>query len=333
MGVLYSTIIYRPPYPSQSFAGRNIIVTGSNSGIGREAARHFARLGASRVILAVRNVKAGEEAKRDIVASTKRANVVDVWELDLARYASVKAFAAKAERELKRLDIVILNAAVATGKYETPEGLESHVTVNVVSTFMLMVLLLPLQRKTAKSLAPTEARPHTSLVGSGIHRWVKLLPSVQPEDKVLSTLSDEAKSAERINNIPANYIYTKKIQAMLTREIASRLSADEVIFSSTCPGLVRTGLRRELTGLVATVLNAMARTPEVGSRTVLAAAEADKESHGKWFHDAIAQNDESSSGYGEDILSTQGKDLSERVWREIEEILQREGVDIVTAFK
>ena len=49
----------------QSFTGQTVIVTGSNVGLGKGAARHFARLDAEKVILAVRN-----EAKQDIERST-----------------------------------------------------------------------------------------------------------------------------------------------------------------------------------------------------------------------------------------------------------------------
>jgi retinol dehydrogenase-12 len=71
MGFLYSQLFVTPAYPTTSCANQTITVTGANIGLGREAARHFARLGAAKVILAVRNTEAGEEAKNSIVTSTK----------------------------------------------------------------------------------------------------------------------------------------------------------------------------------------------------------------------------------------------------------------------
>jgi NAD(P)-dependent dehydrogenase (short-subunit alcohol dehydrogenase family) len=87
MGFLYSQLFVRPQYPTKSFAGQTVIVTGSNVGLGKEAARHIARLGVSKLILAVRNVDAGEEAKGDIESTTNCGKmVIEVWQLDLSSY-------------------------------------------------------------------------------------------------------------------------------------------------------------------------------------------------------------------------------------------------------
>ena len=151
---LYSQFFITPPYPTRDLAGETIIVTGANVGLGLEAARHFVRLNASKVILGVRSAEKGEAAKKDIESTTKRTNVVEVWPLDLCNYASVKAFATKAA-ELPRLDAVVENAAVAAGKFELAEDNESTITVNVVSTFLLALLLLPILRKTPKNSPPS----------------------------------------------------------------------------------------------------------------------------------------------------------------------------------
>lgn len=58
--------------------GRTYIVTGSNSGLGLETARHLVEFSASCVILAVRNLTAGENAKNEIEKSTGRKGVVQV---------------------------------------------------------------------------------------------------------------------------------------------------------------------------------------------------------------------------------------------------------------
>lgn len=106
---LYSQLFITPTYPRTSCANKTIIVTGANVGLGKEAARHFVRLGAAKVILACRSVEKGEAAKKEIEAGEKREGVVEVWSLDLQSFDSVKEFAKRAEG-LERLDAVVENA-------------------------------------------------------------------------------------------------------------------------------------------------------------------------------------------------------------------------------
>lgn len=145
---LRSQTIVHLPLPTNDVSGQTIIVTGANTGLGREAARHFVKLGADTVIIACRTVSKGEDAKKDIEATTGRTGVVEVWELNLSSYASVEAFAARAQ-QLPRLDALLENAGVYTYKWEITEDNESTITTNVVSTFLLALLLVPKLRESA----------------------------------------------------------------------------------------------------------------------------------------------------------------------------------------
>jgi retinol dehydrogenase-12 len=120
----------------------NPTVIGSNCGLGLEAARHFTRLNASIVILACRDAEKGSKAKASIEETTKRIGVVEVWHVDFAAFNSVKAFCKRAQ-SLERMDILIANAGIATPKFELLEGFESTITVNVISTFLMIMLLVP----------------------------------------------------------------------------------------------------------------------------------------------------------------------------------------------
>lgn len=134
-------------------------------GMGLEAARHFVRLGAAKVILAVRSTSKGLAAKSSIEASTKRFNVVEVWELDLASYASVLAFGERV-KGLDRLDVVIENAGIYLFEFGMLEQDEATITVNVVSTMLLAMLLLPKLRESARVTGKT---PVLSFTGSFTH--------------------------------------------------------------------------------------------------------------------------------------------------------------------
>jgi retinol dehydrogenase 12 len=172
------------PVPTKQFTDQTIIVTGSNTGLGLEAARHLVRLGATKVILAVRSIDRGNAARESIEKSTGRTGVVEVWELDLARYASVRAFAERA-RTLDRLDVVVENAGVLTQKFSMAEDNEITVTVNVVSTLFLALLLLPKLRETSTKLGKNTVLTFT---GSFVH-WITPFP----ERKAKNILEETAK--------------------------------------------------------------------------------------------------------------------------------------------
>ena len=120
----YSQFFITPPVPSQDCTGKTIIVTGANVGLGKEAARHYVRLNAEKVILACRSLEKGETAKKDIEATAKRTGVIEVWPLDLSTYQSVKDFAERA-KTLRRLDSIVENAGISTDKFKSFEGNES----------------------------------------------------------------------------------------------------------------------------------------------------------------------------------------------------------------
>ena len=147
LAFMRSQFFNTPPYPTKKYTDQTIIVTGSNAGLGLEAARHFVRLDAAKVILAVRNLEKGDAAKKSIEQSSGRTGVVEVWQLDLAHYESVRFFAKRA-MGLERLDVVVENAGILTGKFVMMEENESSVTTNVVSTVLHALLLLPKLRET-----------------------------------------------------------------------------------------------------------------------------------------------------------------------------------------
>lgn len=170
------------PYPNTDYKNQTIIVTGANVGLGKEAARHFCRLGAEKVILACRDLEKGQQARADIEASTGRKDVVYVWEIDLASFQSVKDFCQRAATELDRVDVVIENAGIAIGTYvEVDGGFESSIGVNVISTFLMAFLLLPTLRKTAMRF---NVEPRLVVISSDAHMFVRisltaLIPTVR----------------------------------------------------------------------------------------------------------------------------------------------------------
>jgi NAD(P)-dependent dehydrogenase (short-subunit alcohol dehydrogenase family) len=115
-----------------SFAGRTVIVTGANSGLGLVTARELARVGA-KTILAVRNTAKGDEA-----AATMTGDV-EVRKLDLQDLASVREFAAT----IDSVDVLINNAGIMAVPYaQTVDGFESQIGTNHLGHFALTNLLV-----------------------------------------------------------------------------------------------------------------------------------------------------------------------------------------------
>lgn len=113
--------------------GRNVIVTGANSGLGRVAASALAGAGAH-VILAVRDLEAGEAAAAAMPGET------EVRKLDLASLASVREFAQGFDGELH---LLINNAGVmASPLRRTEDGFELQLGTNHLGHFALTNLLL-----------------------------------------------------------------------------------------------------------------------------------------------------------------------------------------------
>jgi retinol dehydrogenase-12 len=180
---LYQQFFVTPVCPTTDCTGKTIIVTGANTGLGKEAVRHLVRLNADRVILTSRTASKGQAAAKDIEQTTGRKGVVEVWDLDLENYDNVKEFAERV-KTLKRLDAIIENAGKNTMTYSEVAGNESTITVNVVSTFLLALLVLPKLQETAQiyNIVPT-----LSIVSSEVH----YLTSVSELLRILCTVGHD----------------------------------------------------------------------------------------------------------------------------------------------
>jgi NAD(P)-dependent dehydrogenase (short-subunit alcohol dehydrogenase family) len=307
MSFLYRQLLVKPAYPTQMLNGQTVIVTGSNTGLGKEAARHFVRLGAAKLILAVRNSKAGEAAKADIEQTTQcPAGTVEVWQLDLGDYASVKSFAARATRELARVDVLCENAGIATGKKKMVAGHESQITVNVISTFLLALLMLPKLKETAGKFG---VRPRLTIVSSEVHGHAKFLERDEPD--IIAALDASEDLGER-------YPVSKLLEVLVVRQMAPRVKGG-VVVNMLNPGLCHSELSRDAGLGLAVVKFFLARSTEVGSRTLVAAGLAGEESHGKYMSDGVVA-EQSLSPF---VRSVEGDMAGKKLWKELGDILDQ----------
>jgi NAD(P)-dependent dehydrogenase (short-subunit alcohol dehydrogenase family) len=205
-----------------SLSGKRAVVTGGGSGIGVETARALAGAGAE-VTLAVRSAQAGEEAARDITATTGNQEV-RVALLDLADPASVTAFAAA---WYGPLHILVGNAGVmATPETRTPQGWELQFATNHLGHFGLA-------RALHRALANAEgarvvsvsssAHLHSPVVFEDIHF------NRRPYDPWLA------------------YGQSKTANILFGVEGSKRWASDGITVNSLMPGAIRTNLQRHVT--------------------------------------------------------------------------------------
>jgi len=123
--------------------GRRVVVTGANSGTGKEAAKRLSAAGAH-VIMAVRTPAKGEQAKAEILAADPHASL-EIRRVDLADLASVRDFADGLAADGVPIDLLLNNAGVMTPptRMTTADGFELQFGSNFLGPFALTMRLLP----------------------------------------------------------------------------------------------------------------------------------------------------------------------------------------------
>ena len=144
--------------PDQS--GRLVVVTGANSGTGKEAATRLAAAGAD-VVMAVRTPEKGEAARREILQRVPGASL-QVRRVDLSDLASVGELVDGLVADGRPVDTLVNNAGVMAPpeRFETVDGFELQMGSNFLGPFALTVRLLPL-------LLRAEA-PRVATMSSGV---------------------------------------------------------------------------------------------------------------------------------------------------------------------
>ncbi|KAK4554091.1 hypothetical protein LTR86_008932 [Recurvomyces mirabilis] len=293
-----------------SLQGQTVLITGANVGLGFEAALKFVQLGADRVIVGVRSVEKGEQAKQEIEHRSRRKDCLLVWQLDMLDYGSVQAFAERASRDLHRLDVVVLNAGVLKTKFEkSAYGWEETLQVNLLSTVLLALLLTP-KLKASKT---EEHTPVLEFVSSGNHMH---LTSLDDQGSILNSFN----AAEQFSFM-RQYDYSKLFLEYAKAELVRNLNGDvldkpKVCVLSVCPGPVKTNLVRDFTSawylrLAVNMVGLLQRSPEEGARTYISGATSSPAVHGAFWQDDHVQ------GLAPLVGGDRGQARQAKVWAEI----------------
>ncbi len=230
-------------------SGRNCLVTGATSGIGRAAALELARLKA-RVVLGVRNAERGETARREIIAATGNPQV-EVLRVDLSDQRSIREAGCGLRETHPALHVLVNNAGVWLQKrQESIEGVEMTWATNVLGYFLLTQELLP------------------SLQAAGRARVVNV--TSQFADGL--DLGDVEFRRRRYEGRSA-YAQSKQADRMMTWALARRLAGANVTANAMHPGFVSTALFGKAGGWFGPVASVYARLrarrPEEGADTVV----------------------------------------------------------------
>ncbi len=285
--------------------GKVCVVTGANSGIGKETALALARMGAT-VVLVCRSEARGTAAQEDIRAQTGN-NAVSLVVADFSSQQQVREAAAAILERYDRLDVLVNNAGVTPWerRVTADNGLELIFAVNHLAPFLLTNLLLDRLKASAPARIVT--------VSSGAHRRVALnFDDLQNEDRY----------------VPFDvYSQSKLANVYFTYELARRLEGTGVTANCLHPGVVSTALFRHLPpflGFAVKLARPLLLTPAQGADTViyLAAAPEVAETSGRYFERREAVE---SSPVSQDVGAAR------RLWEASEALTADSGDDGVAA--
>lgn len=239
--------------PSQH--GRVAVVTGANSGLGRETARALAEHDAH-VVLAVRDLDKGRQAA-DGIADLVPGATLTLQRLDLASLESVRTAADELRAAHPRIDLLINNAGVMyTPRQKTQDGFDLQLGVNHLGHFALTGLLLDVMLRVPGSRVVTVSSVGHR-VGADIH-------------------FDDLQWDRSYSRVGA-YGQAKLANLMFTYELQRRLApSGATIAVAAHPGIARTELSRNspaaLRAIIPMIAPLTSQEPAKGALATLRAA-------------------------------------------------------------
>ncbi|KAG5670059.1 hypothetical protein PVAND_000345 [Polypedilum vanderplanki] len=248
--------------------GKTVLITGANSGIGKETTKELAKKGA-KVIMACRNLESANQVREEIAKETGNENLI-VMKIDLSSFQSIRDFAKEFLAKEQRLDVLIHNAGYggAFSKHKSVDDIEITFAINHYGPFLLTHLLIDVLKKSAPS--------RIIVVASDLYKLAKVnLQNLNPT-----------------TTWPAYLYYSSKgANIMFCTELARRLEGTQITANCLHPGLVDTAIWRNIPlpiKLPFNLINKMFfKTPQQGAQTsiYLASSEEVNDINGKYFID------------------------------------------------
>jgi len=252
---------------SGSLEGKVCLITGSTSGIGRQAATELARMGATMVLMG-RSRERLDETMAHIKKETG-SETLDSIEVELASMESIRNAASEFLKRYDSLHILVNNAGAMFANREVSfDGLEMTFALNHIAYFLLTELLLETMITSAPARIVSTA--------SGAHRMAK----IDIED---------LQSEKRYRGFTV-YGNSKLMNILFTKELADRLKGTGVTANCFHPGFVQTKFGTNNPGFYRasmTLTRPFQRKVEKGAETLIHLATS-KEVEGRsggYYHD------------------------------------------------
>jgi NAD(P)-dependent dehydrogenase (short-subunit alcohol dehydrogenase family) len=248
-------------------ANKLCVVTGANSGIGKETVRAFANQGAY-VIMVCRNEQRAKQAQQEIISDTGHRDI-EIMLADLALQYDVREVVNQITQKFDKVDVLVNNAGIiADERQETVDGIERTLAINHLAPFLLTNLLFD-HLKNAREARVTN-------VSSEVHR-------MGANNFDINNLQ----LTEGYSPMKA-YGISKLCNIMFTHELAKRWADTPITTNSLHPGVVRTQLAEEanlLMKLFYTVGKPFMRSPRSGAQTTIYLTTSDEVQSisGKYF--------------------------------------------------
>ncbi|XP_064202191.1 retinol dehydrogenase 12-like [Anguilla rostrata] len=283
--------IFRRQWSSNArLDGKTVIITGANTGIGKETAKDLAKRGA-RIIMACRDMGRAESAHKEVVEDSKNQNIV-VRKLDLADTKSIREFAEVINKEEEQVNILINNAGIMMCPFsKTVDGFEMQFGVNHLGHFLLTHLLFDLIKKSAPARIIN--------LSSMAHAW--------------GTIKLDDINSEKGYSDKKAYGQSKLANILCTRSLAQRLQGTGVTVYAVHPGVVQTELWRHLSAplkVTFAVMKPFTKTSVQGAQTSIycaVAPELENET-GQYYSDCAQANP--STAAKDDVMAQKLWELS-----------------------
>ncbi|KAF2167255.1 hypothetical protein M409DRAFT_22682 [Zasmidium cellare ATCC 36951] len=303
---------FNPSKDIPSLAGKVILITGGNAGLGKESALQLAHHDPSEIWIASRNLSKAQAAIAEIRTIIPDARL-KALQLDLASLESVKSAADEFLRQTSRLDILFLNAGIMSCPPGlSQEGYEIQFGTNHLGHAALVKLLLPHLEATATATAPASDVRVIS-VSSMAHKYV---PSGGIDFASLQTTAEKHPTNDR-------YGQSKLANILYARELAKR--HPRVTSVSVHPGIVKTDLHADIAGNFVVrafskcVVPLIGLDVEQGARNQLWAATAKKGVESGEYYTPVGVK-------GGDSAFSRDQGLAGRLWEWTQTELAKHGI-------